>query len=82
MKLGELCTIKKRLPDADFWLDEKTGQPTKEFREERIGVRVDKKDVLVPQYLFYVVQHLVNEGLFSEGKPSIRIMREISLVPR
>jgi choline kinase len=63
MKLEDLCEIKTNFPEADFWLDRKgsidtVGKPIKEFSSERIGIKVIKTDVLLPDYLYYVMEYI------------------------
>lgn len=72
MTLGDLCTIKTNFPDADFWIVRKgtakaVGVPTKEFSPEHIGVKVERTDLLMPDYLFYVMQHIHNTGLYERN---------------
>jgi hypothetical protein len=69
MKLGHLCEIKTNFPEADFWLvrkgsDEEVGKPTKEFSPENIGIKVIETDVIYPQYLYYALMNLHNQGKF------------------
>jgi GNAT superfamily N-acetyltransferase len=78
--LGDLCEIKTNFPDADFWIvrrgtREAVGSPTRDFNPEHIGVKVTATDVLDPKYLFYVMQHLHNRGLFaSEANGTLRLV--------
>ena len=58
------------MPDADFWLvrkgsDKTVGKPVKEFDPSRIGVKVVKTDVLDPNYLYYAMMNLHNQGHFA-----------------
>ena len=69
-KLGDLCTIKTNFPDADFWLvrrsDRKNvGKPTKEFSPYHIGIKVTATEQLMPQYLYYMMMHLHNQGYWQ-----------------
>ena len=78
--LSDLCTIKTDFPDADFWLvrrgtEDTVGKPVKEFDPQRIGIKVERTDVLDPNYLFYLMQHLQNRGVFkSMATGSIRLV--------
>lgn len=63
MKLGELCDIKINFPDADFWMiaagsEDTVGTVGKEYRRDYIGIKVIKTDILVPDYLYYLMQYL------------------------
>ena len=42
------------------------GKPTKEFSKEHIGVRVVRDDVLVPDYLYYAMEHIYNQGYYKQ----------------
>jgi len=70
-RLGDLATVGTNMPDADFWIirrgSEKTvGTPVKEFNPERIGVKVTRRDVIDPGYLYYAMMHLHNQGYFAQ----------------
>lgn len=69
-KLSQLCTIKTNYPDADFWIirrgsEDKVGKPTHEFNPEHIGLKVNRLDILVPDYLYYVIEYLHMRGYFK-----------------
>ena len=69
--LGLLCTVKTNMPDADFWLTRKgskstVGTPTKEYSPENIGIRVERTELLLPDYLFYMMQFLQQRGMFGD----------------
>lgn len=71
MEFRELCTVKTRFDDADFWIvrrgsREKVGMPTREYNPEHYGVRVDRTDLLLPDYLFYLFQYLWSRGFFAQ----------------
>lgn len=72
MKLSDLCEIKTNFPDADFWLirkggEDRVGYPVKEFNPEHIGIKVTATDVLLPEYLYYVMLNLFNHGIFKNN---------------
>lgn len=84
MVLSDLCEFKTNFPEADFWLirrgDEKTvGKPTKEYNPENIGVKVTRKDVLVPDYLYYVFMNLHNNGFFKNHAKGTLKLKHISI---
>jgi len=69
-RLKDLAKIATNMPDADFWLirkgsDKTVGKPVKEFDPSRIGIKVVRTDVLDPNYLYYVMMHLHNQGQFA-----------------
>ena len=68
-RLGDLIEAKIGLEDADFYIvrrgtPDAVGRPTKDYNPEHIGIRVTRTDVLLPQYLFYLMQHLHGQGHF------------------
>lgn len=68
-KLGHLCNVRLNYPEADFWIvrrgsPEEIGCVTKEFSPEHFGVKVTRTDVLLPQYLYYAMQNLCNQGYY------------------
>ena len=69
-RLKDIAKIATNMPDADFWLvrkgsDKTVGKPVKEFDPSRIGVKVIKTDVLDPNYLYYAMMNLHNQGHFA-----------------
>ena len=69
-RLKDLAKIATNMPDADFWLvrkgsDKTVGKPVKEFDPSRIGIKVVKTDVLDPNYLYYAMMNLHNQGMFA-----------------
>lgn len=72
MKLSDLCEIKTNFPEADFWLirkgsEDTVGYPVKEFSPEHIGIKVIATDILLPEYLYYAMLNLYNQGLFKNN---------------
>jgi len=71
IRLKDLARVSVNMPDADFWIirkgsDKTVGTPVKEFNPERIGVKIVRTDVLEPQYLYYAIMHLHNQGYFAK----------------
>lgn len=91
MVIGDLCEFKVNFPEADFWLIRKgsesnVGKPTKEFDSENIGVKVIRRDILDPNYLFYVFMYLQESGkLASLAHGSLKLknisIRDIKNIP-
>ena len=82
MKLKQLVDFSVNNPDADFWLirkgDESTvGSPTKTFSPEHIGVTVTRRDLVLPEYLFYVFQYLVMNGTFKSLSHGTTLLKNI-----
>lgn len=70
-RLKDLARVSTNMPDADFWIirkgsDKTVGTPVKEFNPERIGIKIVRTDVLDPQYLYYTMMHLHNQGYFAK----------------
>lgn len=68
-KLSDLCSVRLNDPDADFWVirrgtPEEVGQVTKDFGPEHFGVKVRRTDILLPQYLYYAMMNLCNQGYY------------------
>lgn len=58
--LGDLVSVHLGKPDADFWVvrrgrSEDVGRPSREFNPEHFGVTVVRTDLLLPDYLFYML---------------------------
>ncbi len=56
--------------DADFWLvrrgsEETVGTPTNEFNPQHIAIKVTRRDIILPDYLFYVLQYLHSQGYWK-----------------
>jgi hypothetical protein len=69
-RLKDIAKIATNMQDADFWLvrkgsDKTVGKPVKEFDPSRIGVKVVRTDVLDPNYLYYAMMNLHNQGHFA-----------------
>jgi hypothetical protein len=70
MKLRDLAIIQLGLRDADFWLERRggdVGKPTKEFEPTRIGIKVTRTNIMVPQYLYYLLTHFWHQGMWKDG---------------
>jgi hypothetical protein len=70
MKLSDLCEVKTNFPDADLWLvrkgsEDTVGYPVRDFNPENIGIKVIATDILLPDYLYYVMLNLYNHGVFK-----------------
>lgn len=95
MRLSEVATIRTNFPEANFWLvrrgsAERCGEPTRTFNPEHIGIRVHRTDILLPDYLFYVLMHVHQQGYWGNlatgtlSLVNIRVsdVRRIELSPR
>jgi len=83
MVLSDLCMVKTDFPEADFWLVsrgslEDIGKPVKEYSPHHIGIKVERTDVLVPDYLYYVFLNLFYQGTFQlvgHGETGLKHLR-------
>ena len=95
MRLSELATIKTNFQEAHFWLVRRgsasqCGKPSKVFNPEHIGIKVERTDILLPDYLYYVFMHIHNTkyweplatGTLSLVNIRVRDVRKIELTPR
>lgn len=70
-QLSQLAQIGTNFGDADFWLvrrgsESSVGRPVKEFKPEHIGIKVTALDRLDPNYLYYVMQYLYQQGVWRD----------------
>jgi hypothetical protein len=84
MRLKDLCDVKTDFPDADFWITRKgdidsVGKPTKEFDPEKIGIKVVRTDLLLPDYLYYVFEFLVMNGSFTTMSSGTTKLKNITV---
>lgn len=95
MKLAAVATIQTNFPEAHFWLvrrgsAERCGKVSRVFNPEHIGIRVDRTDLLLPDYLFYALAHVHETGHWKQlatgtlSLVNIRVsdVRSIELSPR
>lgn len=95
MKLADVATVRTDYPEADFWLIRRgslktVGKPTREFSIEHIGVKVNRTDILVPEYLKLCMEYLHSKGIWEQHATgslalvNIRVseVKSIVLVPR
>ncbi|PCM96085.1 hypothetical protein CP916_22260 [Pseudomonas aeruginosa] len=95
MRLSDVATIRTNYPEAHFWLvrrgsAERCGEPVREFNPEHIGIRVNRIDILLPDYLFYVLVHIhlvgywktIATGTLSLVNIRVSDVRQIELSPR
>lgn len=70
MKLSDVATIRTDFPDADFWVirrgaADRCGEPQREYNPEHIGIKVQRTDLLLPTYLFYMMMHVHKRGFWK-----------------
>ncbi|KAB2520377.1 hypothetical protein F8N49_18155, partial [Pseudomonas sp. GXM4] len=67
MRLFQMATIRTDFPDAHFWIVrrgsiKRCGEPVRSFNPEHIGIRVERTDLLLPDYLFYCLEAIHRRG--------------------
>jgi len=75
--------VKANFPEADFWLGrvqsvDKLGHPQREFNPNSIGVKVLDTDRWLPDYLYYQMLHIWQQGYWRQvgrgtAQQSIRV---------
>ena len=83
MILNDLCEIKTNFKNADFWINKNPnyehGVVTKVFNEEHIGIKVIRTDLLVPDYLYYVMIFFHKRGVLSDLTDSNNQICELTI---
>jgi hypothetical protein len=95
MKLAAVATIQTNFPEAHFWIvrrgsSERCGEPVRVFNTEHIGMRIERLDLLLPDYLFYALKHVhhlehwrqIATGTLSLVNIRVSDVRSIELSPR
>ncbi|MBT26678.1 MAG: hypothetical protein CML60_09830 [Rhodobacteraceae bacterium] len=84
LKLFNITTVKTNFPEADFWLIRKgsfreVGRPTREYHPERIGIKVDQPQIVLSDYLFYVLTALHGIGYFERRAKGTLSLKHITV---
>ena len=71
MKLSDVAIIKTHFEHADFWLIRRgsiknVGKPVREYNPEHIGIKIERIDILLPDYLYYCFMHLHNTKAWQQ----------------
>ncbi|TAK94685.1 MAG: hypothetical protein EPO09_09160 [Aquabacterium sp.] len=95
MKLSDVSTIRSNFPEAHFWIVrrgsvDRVGEPVRVFNPEHIGIRVEQTGLLLPDYLFYCLLAIHQQGSWKQiatgtlSLVNIRVsdVRSIELSPR
>ena len=78
--ISDFCKIGTNMEDADFWLVRRgsidaVGKPTKEYSPENIGIKIVRTDVVLPQYLYYMLLHLFRNGYWkTKAQGALRLV--------
>lgn len=83
-KLKDFALIQTNMPEADFWIirkgdENKVGMPTKSFSPENIGIKIQNTDKVLPQYLYYIILNLYNQGYFQSHAKGTLLLKHISV---
>ncbi|EJX4247890.1 hypothetical protein OD507_004409 [Salmonella enterica] len=70
MKLSDVATIRTNFQEADFWITRRgslknCGKPTRQYNPEHIGIKVERTDLLLPDYLFVCFEWLHSQGVWE-----------------
>lgn len=70
MKISDVATIKTNFSEADFWIVRRgslnsVGEPSYTFNHESIGVKITRRDLVLPRYLYYCFLHLYCSGVWK-----------------
>lgn len=70
MRLNDLATVKTHFEEADFWLIRRgskgqCGKPVREYNPEHIGIKVNRTDLLLPDYLYYCLLHIHSQKMWE-----------------
>lgn len=70
MKLSDVAAIKTNFPEADFWIVRRgslksVGKPESVFNSEHIGIKVERRDILLPAYLKLCFEHLHSQKVWE-----------------
>jgi hypothetical protein len=70
MRLKDVAKISTNMKDADFWIQRKgtpdtIGSVSKEYNKDSFGVKVERTDIINPDYLFYAMMNIHLQGLYK-----------------
>nr|WP_326489974.1 hypothetical protein [Pectobacterium versatile] len=70
MKLSDVATVRAHFQEADFWIVRRgslksCGKPTRQFNSEHIGIKIERTDILLPDYLFLCMEYLHSQGVWA-----------------
>lgn len=83
MLLGSVAFINRNNDDADFFLED-DGKPTEDGADGMVAIKVTDTTVLVPKFLYYMIENLYNQGFFRNFRPEeyVRELKKLNLQPR
>ena len=67
MKIKFFADIRTNFKSADFWMIRRggldsVGRVTRDFYKEHIGIKIFRKDLVLPEYLYYALMHVYLRG--------------------
>jgi choline kinase len=70
LRIKDACQVSIGMKDADFWIVRKgsaknVGSPVREYDKEKIGVKVIRRDIIDPRYLFYAMTFVHQLGVYQ-----------------
>lgn len=79
-----IFAVKTNFPDADLWVirkgtPEKIGSVAKTFSPEHIGVQVLATDLVLPDYLYYVLANIHARGFYRERMTGTLRLQHITI---
>lgn len=84
VSLGDMAEVGLDLRNADVWIPRKgraKGEPTRTFDADHVGIRVTRKDVLLPEYVRYALQYLAMQGFWATQPVSVANVKAIQFQP-
>lgn len=71
-KLRDVARVGTKMSDADFYITRRgtidaVGQVTDEYNPESFGVKVTRTDVIIPQYLKYLLMFKAQSGYWKDN---------------
>lgn len=70
LRLKDIATIKVGLKDADFWIKrrdsiDQVGAVTKIYNKEAFGIKVERSDIMIPDFLYYAMMNIHMQGYYK-----------------
>ena len=83
MKLKFFADIRTNFKSADFWMVRRgglnaVGRVTRTFYKEHIGIKIFRRDLVLPEYLYYALMHAHLKGNWEAMAKGTLSLRHIS----
>ena len=84
MHLRDLALVATHMPNADFWIirkgsQQQVGRPVTQYQPQYMGVKVTAGDKIDPKFLYFVMQHLHNQGYWAARSHGITDLKHIRI---